>query len=93
MPVTQDLGTGTLGHRNLGHDTLTSRTLRIKNRNSDTLRIELVTQIPGILRRATDPHHRLHKSHTIYCISFNCEAKFDNKKLGHVSRKLRGWSR
>ena len=40
------------------------------------MQIELVTQIPTILTRTTD------------WINFNCEANFDNKKLGHLSQKL-----
>ena len=38
---------------------------------------EFVTQNPSIPTRTTD------------CVNFNCEANFDNKKLGHLCRKLR----
>ena len=48
-----------------------------QNPESRTLRIELVTQIPSIPTCTTD------------WINFNCEANFDNKKLGHLSQKLR----
>ena len=47
-----------------------------QNPESRTLRIELVTQISSIPTRTTD------------WINFNCEANFDNKKLGHLSQKL-----
>ena len=47
-----------------------------QNPESRTLIIELVTQIPSILTHTTD------------WINFNCEASFDNKKLGHLSQKL-----
>ena len=52
-----------------------------QNPESRTLRIELVTQISSIPTRTTD------------WINFNCEANFDNKKLGHLSQKLRCSSR
>ena len=49
-----------------------------ENQNSESRipRIELVTQIPSIMTRTTG------------WINFNCEANFDNKKLGHLSQKL-----
>ena len=65
--------------------TLTPRNLEIgpwdleiatQNPESRTLIIKLVTQIPSILTRTTD------------WINFNCEANFDNIKLGHLSQKL-----
>ena len=87
---------------NLGHGTLTLRILELEPWECDrdtqdpengslelgtcdpenqypessTLRIELVTQIPNILTCITDE------------INFSCEVHFDNKKLGHLSRKL-----
>ena len=48
-----------------------------QNAESRTLRIELVTLIPSIATCTT------------YWINFNCEANFDDKKLGHLSWKLR----
>ena len=62
-----------------GNGSLGLRTcdLETQNPESRTLRIELVTQIPSILIPATD------------LINFNCEGNFDNKKLGHLSGKLR----
>ena len=61
------------GNRSLGIGNCYSET---QNPESRTLRIELVTQIPSILTRTTA------------WINFNCEANFDNKKLGHLSQKL-----
>ena len=90
-PGTQDpetLRPGTLEPETLGlwdSDTQEpgNRSLRLGNCDSETqnpesrsLRIELLTQIPSILTRTTD------------WIKFNCEASFDNKKLGHLSQKL-----
>ena len=62
------------GNRSLGLGNCDSET---QNPQSRSLKIELLTQIPSILTRTTD------------WIKFNCEANFDNKKLGHVSQKLR----
>ena len=61
------------GNRSLGLRNCDSETQNLESR---TLRIELVTQIPSILTRTTD------------WINFNCEANFDNKKLGHLSQKF-----
>ena len=52
-----------------------------QNPESRTLRVELVTQIRSILTRITN------------CINLKCEGNFDNKKLEHLSRKLRVLSR
>ena len=77
-PATRDSDTQDPGNRSLGLGNCYSET---QNPESRTLRIELVTQIPSILTR------------TIDWINFNCEANFDNKKLGHLSQKLRCSSR
>ena len=82
-PETWDSGTlqhGTKdpGTRSLGLGNCNPET---QNPESKTLRIELVTQIPSIPTRTND------------WINFNCEASFDNKKLGYVSQKLRCSSR
>ena len=52
-----------------------------QNPESRTVRIELVTQIPSSPNRTSE------------WINFNCEANFDNKKLAHLSQKLRCSSR
>ena len=70
---TWDPDTQDPGNMSLGLGNCYSET---QNLESITLRIELVTQIPNILTRTTG------------WINFNCEANFDNKKLGHLSQKL-----
>ena len=77
-PATWDPGTQDPGTWSLGLGNCNRET---QNPESKTLRIELVTQIPSIPTRTTD------------WINFNCEASFDNKKLGYVSQKLRCSSR
>ena len=72
-PGTLDPDTQDPGNKSLGIGNCYSET---QNPESMTLRIELVTQIPSIL------------THTADWINFNCEANFDNKKLGHLSQKL-----
>ena len=70
---TWDPGTQEPGNRSLGLGNSDSETQYPESR---TLRIELLTQVPSILTRITD------------WINFNCEANFNNKKLGHLSQKL-----
>ena len=89
-----------LGHRTLWPGILAPKTLRLgthytetQNHETRTLRIELVTHRFRILRLATDPRMAYTININLDCINFICEVNFDNKKLGYMSRKLRGSSR